>query len=83
MVLLALYFVLKWIPKEYIDIVLGGYFTLAGMFAVYSTMGYILNGVAEAIGLRQSQWHVRVSRGFRREWTSRVRRQRTATCSKG
>lgn len=67
-VLLALYFVLKWLPKQYIDIVLGAYFTLAGMFAVYSTMGYILNGVADAIGARQQQWHVRVSRGFRRKY---------------
>lgn len=69
-VLLALYFVLKYLPKAYIDAVLGAYFTLAGMFAVHSTVGYVLAGIAEAAGVKQQQWHVRVSRGFRREYAA-------------
>lgn len=66
-VLLGLYLVLQYLPKEYIDGVLGLYFTLAGMFAVHSTVSFIFGGVARLLGVKQSEWHIRISRGFRRE----------------
>lgn len=69
-VLLTLYFVLKYLPKEYIDVVLGGYFTLAGMFAVQSTVGFVFDKIADAAGIRLDWWHLRISRGFRREYTA-------------
>lgn len=80
-VLLALYFVLKYLPKQYIDVVLGAYFTLAGMFAVHSTVGYVLGGAADALGVKQGLWHVRVSRGFKRELHCTVRRSAVVCAS--
>lgn len=65
--LLGLWALIKYVDKKWIDLVLGVYFSLAGVFAVQSTLGGMLDTALSAVGKRGPLYHFRVSSGIKRE----------------
>ncbi|WWC60441.1 uncharacterized protein I303_103013 [Kwoniella dejecticola CBS 10117] len=63
--LLGLFFLIKYVGKEWINTVLGVYFTGAGMFAIHSTFSSILNWLLRAAGRKPTTYHIRISAGIR------------------
>ncbi|WWC68505.1 uncharacterized protein I206_102434 [Kwoniella pini CBS 10737] len=63
--LLGLFFLIKYVGKEWINTVLGVYFTGAGMFAVHSTFSSISNWTLRAMGKKPTTYHIRISAGIR------------------
>ncbi|KAL7420132.1 hypothetical protein Q5752_005098 [Cryptotrichosporon argae] len=64
-VLLGLWALIKYGGKEWINWVLGVYFTGAGMFAFQSTVGSVVQFVLRVTGVRTSTYHIRVSSGLK------------------
>ncbi|WVQ65048.1 uncharacterized protein L199_003218 [Kwoniella botswanensis] len=63
--LLGLFLILKYVGKEWINTILGFYFTGAGMFAMHSTFSSIAIWSLRALGRKPTTYHVRISAGIR------------------
>ncbi|WVQ93668.1 hypothetical protein IAU59_000744 [Kwoniella sp. CBS 9459] len=63
--LLGLWAILKYVGKEWINLILGVYFTGAGMFAVQSTFSSVANFFLRALGKKPTTYHIRVSDGIK------------------
>lgn len=65
--LLSLWLLIKYVDKKYIDLVLGIYFSCAGVVAVQSTLSGILDTLLWAVNARGPLYHFRISSGIKRE----------------
>ncbi|WVF66036.1 hypothetical protein IAT40_000774 [Kwoniella sp. CBS 6097] len=63
--LLGLWAILKYLGKEWINLILGVYFTGAGMFAVQSTFSSIAKFFLRALGKKSTTYHIRISDGIK------------------
>ncbi|WWC88039.1 uncharacterized protein L201_002942 [Kwoniella dendrophila CBS 6074] len=63
--LLGLFLIIKYVGKEWINTILGVYFTGAGMFAIHSTFSSITAWTLRAFGHKSITYHIRISAGIR------------------
>ncbi|WVW80286.1 hypothetical protein I302_102264 [Kwoniella bestiolae CBS 10118] len=63
--LLGLFLIIKYVGKEWINTILGFYFTGAGMFAMHSTFSSIAIWLLRALGRKPTTYHIRISAGIR------------------
>ncbi|WWD16379.1 hypothetical protein CI109_100805 [Kwoniella shandongensis] len=63
--LLGLWAILKYVGKKWINLVLGVYFSGAGIFAVQSTFSSIVNFALRQLSIKPKTYHVRISAGIR------------------
>ncbi|OCF36274.1 minor histocompatibility antigen H13 [Kwoniella heveanensis CBS 569] len=63
--LLGLWAILKYVGKQWINLILGVYFTGAGMFAVQSTFSSIANFSLRTLGKTPTTYHIRISDGIK------------------
>ncbi|WRT65822.1 uncharacterized protein IL334_002772 [Kwoniella shivajii] len=63
--LVGLWLILKYGGREWINIILGVYFTGAGMFAMHSTFSSITNWTTRGLGYKSTTYHIRISAGIR------------------
>ncbi|KAI9632812.1 putative minor histocompatibility antigen h13 [Dioszegia hungarica] len=63
--LLGFYMVLKYVGKEWINLILGVYFSGAGMFAMHSTFDTLISFFLRTVGIKPAKYHFRVSSKLR------------------
>ncbi|KAK8861698.1 hypothetical protein IAR55_002521 [Kwoniella newhampshirensis] len=63
--LLGLWAILKYVGKKWINLILGVYFSGAGIFAVQSTFSTLINLALRALSIKSKTYHIRISAGIR------------------